>query len=461
LFSSIVGSPGGWFGGGGGGSVGTAGPGGPGGPGGGGTGRGDGSGIPATSGSANTGGGGGGGYYGAAGGAGGSGIVIVHYPLPIQSGSTFIQTTPTFISASANDTAGTGLTTGGPLGMITVSRTGSTAMALWKNRVPTKTTTRASASINLNFNLNSLNASNTSVSASQNTVAYASVGAGLTDDEVGTYYNLVSKLQYDLGRGLLIEGYPAAAAYSVRQLSKTAQYSMEVRRDWDNASSSFGFTSNGDLDTGSLLAFVTGSAGTGSGFVQTWYDQSGNNRHVTQSITSRQPQIINSGSILTQNSKPTIKHIGTTDLKLSTVLNLGTTHTMLGVVKFDSYGKEFIGALTDQWSYAMYNLGGQVDTEARQAVGRTTETFGLNFALFQYYRNGTTTVSMYKNNNLLGGNSFTLNANTNFEFESLSGEENDSYNFVGNMSEVIIYTTNQSSNRSIIESNINSYFNIY
>uniref|UniRef100_UPI0040495640 tail fiber domain-containing protein n=1 Tax=Fulvivirga sp. TaxID=1931237 RepID=UPI0040495640 len=160
LFASIAGSPGGWFGGGGGGSLGFAGQGGPGGPGGGGNGRGDGSGIPATSGSSNTGGGGGGGYAGAPGGNGGSGIIIVHYPNPIQSGSTFIQTSPTFISASANDTAGTGLTTGGPLGMITVSRTGSTSMALWKNRVPTKSTTRASASINLDLYLNGLNASN-------------------------------------------------------------------------------------------------------------------------------------------------------------------------------------------------------------------------------------------------------------------------------------------------------------
>jgi surface protein len=253
-----------------------------------------------------------------------------------------------------------------------------------------------------------------------------------------------------------------AAAYSVRKV-RTAYsgFCMDVRRDLDDTTGSIGFDVNGNLDTGSLLGFVTGSAGTGSGFVARWYDQSGNNNHATQSVISRQPQIISSGSILTQNSKPTIKHIGTTDLKLATVLNLGTTHTMVGVIKFDSYNKEFIGALTDRWSYAMYNLSGQVDTEARQAVGRTTETFGLNFGLVQYHRNGTTTVSMYKNNSLLGGNSFTLTSNNNFEFRSLSGEEFDGYNFVGNMSEVIIYTSSQANNRQPIDQNINSYFNIY
>jgi hypothetical protein len=90
LFSSIAGSPAGWFGGGGGGGYGFSGPGGPGGLGGGGNGRGDGSGIPSTSGSSNTGGGGGGGYYTNGNGAkGGSGIVIIRYPgAPIATGGT-------------------------------------------------------------------------------------------------------------------------------------------------------------------------------------------------------------------------------------------------------------------------------------------------------------------------------------------------------------------------------------
>jgi surface protein len=73
-------------------------------------------------------------------------------------------------------------------------------MALWKNRVPTKSTTRASASIDLDFYLNALNSNNSPVSSSQNNVSYASVGAGLTDDEVYTYYELVDNLQTGLGR---------------------------------------------------------------------------------------------------------------------------------------------------------------------------------------------------------------------------------------------------------------------
>lgn len=256
----------------------------------------------------------------------------------------------------------------------------------------------------------------------------------------------------------LLDDYPnAAAAYSLRKL-RTAYTgnAIRVRRSSDNTEQDIGFSS-GNLDTSALTSFC----GSGNGFVTTWYDQSGNARNVTQSTASRQPQIVSSGSVILQNGKPTITHLGTTDLKLSTALDISTTHTMLGVIKMTSYNREFIGNGGSTWSYAMYNTTTTVDTEARKAVGRTTATFGLDYALFQYYRNGTTTVSIYKNNALLGGNSFNLAANNIFDFKSLSGEEYDPYNFVGNMSEVVIYTTNQSSNRTGIESNINSYYGIY
>jgi trimeric autotransporter adhesin len=50
--------------------------------------------------------------------------------------------------------------------------------------------------------LNAANVNNSLFSASQNNIAYASVGAGLTDDEVYTYYELVDELQTELGRGV-------------------------------------------------------------------------------------------------------------------------------------------------------------------------------------------------------------------------------------------------------------------
>lgn len=48
-----------------------------------------------------------------------------------------------------------------------------------------------------------------------------------------------------------------------------------------------------DLDMEALATHV----GTGSGFVVTWYDQSGNGRHATQITTSAQPRIFNAGCL--------------------------------------------------------------------------------------------------------------------------------------------------------------------
>jgi hypothetical protein len=256
----------------------------------------------------------------------------------------------------------------------------------------------------------------------------------------------------------LLDLYPnAAAAYSVRKLrSAYTGNAIRVRRSSDNTEQDIGFTALGGLDTTTLTSFCSGT----NGFVTTWYDQSGNTRNVVQSTASRQPQIVSSGSIILQNGKPSITHVASTDLKLSTALNIGTTHTMLGVISPNALNREFIGN-GGNWSYAMYNSSTKVDTEARKAVGSTTASFGTGYAFFQYYRGGTVNVSIYKNSSLLGGSSFNLASNNDFDFKSLSGEELDAYNFTGNMSEVVIYTTNQSSNRTGIESNINTYYAIY
>jgi len=117
----------------------------------------------------------------------------------VNSNSLSLFSSPTVIAGAANASP-TGITTGGPEGLITVSRTGSGDYTLWKNRVPTKTSLPASVPQSQSIYLNAANVSNVLFSGSQNNVSYASVGAGLTDSEVYTYYELVDNLQTNLGR---------------------------------------------------------------------------------------------------------------------------------------------------------------------------------------------------------------------------------------------------------------------
>ena len=88
------------------------------------------------------------------------------------------------------------------------------------------------------------------------------------------------------------------AAYSTRQLLNAYKGPLlQVRRSSDNTTLDIGATTSGALDTASMLSFV----GSGNGFVTTWYDQSGNGYDLTQSTTSRQPQIVTAGSIIGVN----------------------------------------------------------------------------------------------------------------------------------------------------------------
>jgi len=87
---------------------------------------------------------------------------------------------------------------------------------------------------------------------------------------------------------------PAKVALSAaRQLVGTYKgAAMRVRRSSDNTEQDIGFAGN-VLDQTALLAF----AGTDSVYVTTLYDQSGNNRHLTQTDPTRQPRIVNAGVV--------------------------------------------------------------------------------------------------------------------------------------------------------------------
>jgi hypothetical protein len=540
-FASLGGSPTGWFAGGGGGglrdelSVGRLG-----GPGGGG--QGGSQTTTAGNGVANTGGGGGGANWNRTTiGSGGSGIVIVSYSLPNYqySGSGHsIYISPTEISASSNSDPSAGFTTGGPIGMITVSRTGSANFTISKNKVPTTITARASASINSNIFLNSVNINSTSSLPVQNTVLYTSVGGGLTIPEILTHNTLVSKLQYDLGRGLLLEGFSAEAAYSVRRLSRTSQFAMTVRRDFDDVTFDVGFDASGNLNTGSLLTNMTASgivttlpgdysglaaayslrrvsssysgfaievrsgsvsqsigfdafgnlntgslltfAGSGDAFVKTWYDQSGNNRHATQSVDANQPQIVSSGVIVTENGKPAIL-IDRDNLRTPYFLtpNFNAGLSILTVYRHISQ----IGGGFD--TDLIYSIGNGLGTQNRtnqlssagtagnptsygsifqlQSIGTSSFTPGLK--LFSQFADNISS-SFYENSTLINITSSTYLTPTNtphrIKFGNVEWDDSTTTQANFKIQEFILYTTSSLLlSRGLIEDNINGYYNIF
>lgn len=109
---------------------------------------------------------------------------------------------------------------------------------------------------------------------------------------------------------LILDSLSAGAAYSTRKLRTAyAGSAIRVRRSSDNTEQDIGFSGNA-LDTTALTSFV----GANSGFVVTWYDQSGNARHITQATQAAQPRIVNAGTIDVANSVPTLVFDGTDDV---------------------------------------------------------------------------------------------------------------------------------------------------
>ncbi|QDL32725.1 arabinofuranosidase catalytic domain-containing protein [Serratia liquefaciens] len=104
-----------------------------------------------------------------------------------------------------------------------------------------------------------------------------------------------------------IEEVNAAMAYGLRKLRSTYEgFAVRVRRSSDNAETDIGFAADRGLDVAALLSFC----GAGSGYVTTWYDQSGNNAHAARTNTAGQPMIVSAGVLVTLNGRPALAFDG-------------------------------------------------------------------------------------------------------------------------------------------------------
>ena len=259
--------------------------------------------------------------------------------------------------------------------------------------------------------------------------------------------------------GLLLDLYPnAAAAYSLRKLRTAYSGSaVRVRRSSDNTEQDIGFVAD-ELDTASLLAFC----GAGNGFVQTWYDQSGNARDAAQTTQTKQPRIVSSGVIESTGFKNSINFNNITSalIKLfTTSFSLQQPYTIFSIVKgVNTGGQRFIsdGLLLNSGQFALQNefelgiyAGGGVYFNSVKSL----KNIFLGYALFN------TSNSIVSIDNLTGTTGNTGTANMNGICIGANGRGDSSIN--GYLSEYIIYNTNQNSNRTNISNNINGHYAIY
>jgi hypothetical protein len=244
----------------------------------------------------------------------------------------------------------------------------------------------------------------------------------------------------------------AAAAYSVRKLrSGYTGSAIRVRRASDNTEQDIGFVNN-ELDTSSLETFCSGT----DGFVTIWYDQSGSN-NATQTTAANQPKIVISGSTILENGKPAIQFDGSND-RLSAVSNWTTgDSTSLHILTINDVSiRVLLGSYYNAIFYneKMVAYDGTSWNESTNAVA-----LGQNLLEYTYYNSGGN-IKYYNNGVSNGSNTISGTQQINNNIGSFT-PTNSTYSFDGKYQELIHYDSDQSSNRTGIEANINKYYNIY
>ena len=265
----------------------------------------------------------------------------------------------------------------------------------------------------------------------------------------------------------------ATGAWSLRKLRAAYTGScIRVRRSSDNTEQNIGFVGN-VLDSSSLTTFV----GANNGFVVTWYDQSGVGRNLTQTTATAQPQIVSSGSIITEGSKAAVTFNGTSQFMnvantLPTYPLLTTSHSLHLVGKSTTTGGAsagFInyrsttpidrpelryGLLLGTTTRLYWNAGDAVNT----LTGFTTYSLHSSY----YTPVSGVTVNGYRN----GSSIFTGNRTDNWSSAGSPTFQIGYYSVAlayrgGVMQEMIVWNTDKTSNRTTIDSNVNSFYAIW
>ena len=271
---------------------------------------------------------------------------------------------------------------------------------------------------------------------------------------------------------LLLDNYPnAAAAYSVRKLDKDYVGScMRIRRASDDAETDIGFDSNGDLDT----AAIATHCGASAGYCSVWYDMSGNSNNATQSTAANQPQIYNGTAVITENSKPALDFDATDDYLQSNGFaddfnGADIEMSFFATAAPQAAANQFIWGLqsstgTGTWQVCYLrntpNIQVRKIDDANTDSGSTrTGTYSNQQSLFSATSNGTTE-TVYVDGSAQVSNADIDVGTCTFDVASVGASPTPSAYFTGTIQELIIYAADQSTNRTNIESDIDTYFSI-
>ena len=216
----------------------------------------------------------------------------------------------------------------------------------------------------------------------------------------------------------------------------------------------------GDIDDFEIVQL------TADGAVTTFYDQTGNGNDATNSTESEQPLVVSGGSVLVDgNGKAKIQATASTQYLTATRIDPNPLYSFYALEKGTSTGA--FSGFTGQWtnSYAIFfgsTRASVFDTlGTRHNVARgTTMTSGNRYLISAVFDND---IEIYQDGTLEGsvsavGDLRFSDTSQKLRFFSYSANNSDPDSC---LQEIIFFNSDQSTNRTGMEGNINDHFDIY
>ena len=265
----------------------------------------------------------------------------------------------------------------------------------------------------------------------------------------------------------------SAGAFSLRRLKSSYSGSaIRVRRASDNSTLSIGFVNN-QLDTATLNSFCSGT----DGFVSIWYNQSDTSNNAVQTTATNQPKIYDSSTgVELENGKPAIKFVKAnsnwlevTDTSFGHIqdaisnfsvfkVNTGTIYYPVIFSKsYDNDGSIAFnlnsnGTLLDMWIDVSKSFNGVgSDIRGSQVLFNNINLLGSNG--LKMYIDSTLISQQTTTQNLTGTNALKFAIGRN--------NQDSTYYTDGTIQEIILFSNDQTSNRTTIETDINTNYSIY